>query len=83
MPVMDKKIKIADFEEKVWEIEVPKIPELKDEKVIDVANLSAMICSDILPVIATYSKSGNEDDCVAIEIPESRFQPNHTIEVAA
>ncbi|XP_071712406.1 bidirectional sugar transporter NEC1-like [Rutidosis leptorrhynchoides] len=81
-PIMDKKM--VNFDEKKCELEVQKITELKDQKVIDVANLSALVCSEILPVVATLNQSKHENDYVSIEIPAAYgCQPNHIVEVAS
>ncbi|KAK1422399.1 hypothetical protein QVD17_25496 [Tagetes erecta] len=81
-PAMSKKM--VDFDEKIDEMEKPKIPEPQEHNIINVAPLiSALIQSDLLPVVATLSKIGHEDDCVAIEPQPVRFEPSHCIEVAA
>ena len=75
--------KIAKFEEKIYQMEEQKLPQLKEKEVIDAVKLSNLICSDILPVVATLNKNGYEDDRVAIEPQVCTFEPNHIIEVAA
>ncbi|GKC39533.1 SWEET sugar transporter [Tanacetum coccineum] len=80
-PVMNKKI--SKCEEKIYQMEEQKIPQLKEKEVIDAVKLSNLICSDILPVVATLNKNGYEDDCVAIEPKVRQIEPNHIIEVGA
>lgn len=77
------KKKMVDLEEKIGEMEKPKIPEPQEHNIINVEQLSALIRSDILPVVATLSKIRHEDDCVAIEPQPAQFEPNHCIEVVA
>ncbi|PWA92377.1 SWEET sugar transporter [Artemisia annua] len=80
-PIMNKKI--SKCEEKIYQMEEQKIPQLKEKEVIDVVKMSNLICSDILPVVATLNKNGYEDDSLAIEPQLRKFEPNHIIEVAA
>ncbi|KAI3777681.1 hypothetical protein L1987_47482 [Smallanthus sonchifolius] len=80
-PVMDKKM--VDFEEKISEMEKPKIPAPQEHNIINVVQLSAFICSDIVPVVATLNTIGYQDECVAIEPQPRKFEPDHCIEVAA
>ncbi|KAF5757954.1 putative SWEET sugar transporter [Helianthus annuus] len=81
-PVIAKKM--VDFEEKICEIEKEKIPEPEEHNTINVVQLSALICSDILPVVAALNKIGHEEDCATVgTLPAGRFEPNHYIEVSA
>lgn len=55
-----------------------KVPEKKDQEIIDVVKLSALMCS--IPVVARLNEDATDvDDRLVVEPPV----PNHTIEVAA
>ncbi|KAI3785902.1 hypothetical protein L1987_45028 [Smallanthus sonchifolius] len=70
--------KISSFDAKITETE-QKIPEFKDEKIIDVVKLEKLMASDVLPVTAKLQKNGYGDD--KPQVPSN--MPNHIIEVAA
>ncbi|KAK1422400.1 hypothetical protein QVD17_25497 [Tagetes erecta] len=57
-----------------------KIPEFKDQKVIDVVKLNALINAEMLPVVA---KNTHKFDHAALEPQAIHKMPNHTIEVGA
>ncbi|XP_076889741.1 bidirectional sugar transporter SWEET9-like [Bidens hawaiensis] len=81
MSVVDKKM--VNFEEKICEMEKGKIPELEEHNTVSVVHLSALVCSDILPVVATLNKIRHEDNCAAAEPQLGRFEPNHCTEITA
>ncbi|KAI3761444.1 hypothetical protein L1987_51860 [Smallanthus sonchifolius] len=78
--------KISEFEAKkypVSEMQEKKIPEIIDHKTIDVVKLSALMCCDVLPVVARLDENGHDAGHVAIEPQAHPGVPNHIIEVAA
>ncbi|XP_076898537.1 bidirectional sugar transporter N3-like [Bidens hawaiensis] len=81
----DSNEKMSEFEATkypVSEMEEKKIQEI-DHKTIDVVKLSALISSDILPVVSKLKENGHGVGHVAIE-PQARPNvPNHIIEVVA
>lgn len=75
-PVSDEKVSALEI--KNIETEEQKVPQKKDQEIIDVAKLSALMCS--IPVIAKLNENNNDvDDRLGVELQV----PNHTIEVAA
>nr|GEV41637.1 SWEET sugar transporter [Tanacetum cinerariifolium] len=76
-PVMDEKI--SKFDQKISEMEEQKMPELKDQKIIDVVKLNAYLHAEILPVAA--KNANNFDHGVESQVLQN--MPNHTIKVGA
>ncbi|XP_071710049.1 bidirectional sugar transporter NEC1-like [Rutidosis leptorrhynchoides] len=76
-PVIDEK---TIFEQKIYEMEPQKIAEVKDQKVIDVVKLNALLQAETLSVAA---KKPHTFDHVAVEPQVVRDMPIHTINVGA
>ncbi|KAI3717823.1 hypothetical protein L1987_69685 [Smallanthus sonchifolius] len=75
-PVSDEKVSGIEIKNKTEE---HKIPETKDQEIIDIVKLSALICS--VPVVAKLNENNNVvDDHLVVDPP---LITNHTIEVAA
>ncbi|KAL7606122.1 bidirectional sugar transporter SWEET14 [Lactuca sativa] len=74
--------KVYDFEEKTYPISEMVEQEIKDHKTIDVVKRSAVMCSDILPVVAKLKEKENDVGHVAVEPHAHTSVPNHIIEVA-
>lgn len=76
-PVSDEKVSALEI--KTIETEGKKIPENKDQEIIDVVKFSALMCS--IPVVAKLNENNSVvvDDHLVVE----PHVPNHTIEVAA
>lgn len=75
-PVSDEKV--SELEAKNVKTVEHKVPEKKDQEIIDVVKLSALMCS--IPVVAKLNEDATDvDDRLVVEPPV----PNHTIEVAA
>ncbi|GKG19232.1 hypothetical protein Tco_0376331 [Tanacetum coccineum] len=72
--------KISKFDQKFSEMEEQKMPDLKDQKIIDVVKLNAYLHAEIIPVAA---KNANYYDHVAVESRALQNMPNHTIKVGA
>ncbi|XP_071702813.1 bidirectional sugar transporter SWEET9-like [Rutidosis leptorrhynchoides] len=77
-PVSDEKIS-SGLEIKTIETEEEKIPENKDQEIIDVKKLSTLMCS--IPVVAKLNENNN--DAVDNHLVVEPHVPNYTIEVAA
>ncbi|KAK9072358.1 hypothetical protein SSX86_008792 [Deinandra increscens subsp. villosa] len=74
-PVSDEKLSGIEIKNKVEE---PKVQEQKDEEIIDIVKLSALICS--IPVVAKVDENNNVvDDRVVVE----PHVANQTVEVSA
>ena len=71
-PVIDEKI--SKFDQKITEMEEQKMPELKDQKIIDVVKLNAYLHA---------AKNANNFDHAAVESQVLQNMPNHTIKVGA
>lgn len=71
--------KVSALEIKTIETEGKKIPENKDQEIIDIVKFSVLMCS--IPVVAKLNENNNVvvDDHLVVE----PHVPNHTIEVAA
>ncbi|KAD5507724.1 hypothetical protein E3N88_15427 [Mikania micrantha] len=73
-------------DEKVWGIEIKnkteeqKVPENKDEEIIDIVKLSALMCS--IPVVAKLNEGDDNNVGVDPLVVEPQAS-NHTVEVAA
>ncbi|KAI3759526.1 hypothetical protein L6452_07410 [Arctium lappa] len=79
-----KNKKLSNYEAKISEMEEQKIPEYKNQKIMDVVKLDTLMHSDILPVDAKLNKNGcDHAGHVAVEPKAPSYMPNHTIEVAA
>ncbi|KAI3825726.1 hypothetical protein L1987_07317 [Smallanthus sonchifolius] len=75
-PVSNEKVSGMELKNKTEE---HKIPETKDQEIIDIVKLSALICS--VPVVAKLNENNNVvDDHLVVE---PHVITNHTIEVAA
>ncbi|KAD4385874.1 hypothetical protein E3N88_26043 [Mikania micrantha] len=80
-PVCDEKVLSSGIETKNITTEIQKIPENKDQELMDVVKLSALMCS-IHVVGAKNNNLSNVDDHLVVVEPD--HMPNHmTIEVAA
>ncbi|KAJ0436383.1 putative SWEET sugar transporter [Helianthus annuus] len=71
---------ITNIEEIITKNGEQKIPEFKDQKVIDVVKLNALMQAEILPVV---SKKAHKLDHAAPEPQALHKTQNHTIEVGA
>ncbi|KAF5757955.1 putative SWEET sugar transporter [Helianthus annuus] len=71
---------ITNIEEIITKNGEQKIPEFKDQKVIDVVKLNALMQAEILPVV---SKNAHKLDHAALEPQALHKTQNHTIEVGA
>ncbi|KAI7732192.1 hypothetical protein M8C21_033205 [Ambrosia artemisiifolia] len=60
-----------------------KMSELANHKTIEVVKLNALMCSDVLPVVAKLKENGHDASHVAVEPQARPNAPNHIIEVAA
>ncbi|MFS7971428.1 hypothetical protein Hanom_Chr09g00832681 [Helianthus anomalus] len=78
--------KITEFEAKkypIGEMEGKGFQKTEDHKTIDVVKLTALISSDILPVVTKLKENGHDADHVAVEPQAHPNVPNHIIEVTA
>ncbi|KAI3504536.1 hypothetical protein L1887_26085 [Cichorium endivia] len=75
-PISDEKVSELEVKKSIETAE-PKISGKKDQEIIDVVKLSALMCS--IPVAAKINENTNVDDHLVVE----PHVPNHTIEVAA
>ncbi|KAJ0458660.1 putative SWEET sugar transporter [Helianthus annuus] len=73
----EKNVNIGEIITKNVEL---KVPEFKDQKVIDVVKLNALMQAEILPVV---SKNAHKLDHAALEPQALHKTQNHTIEVGA
>lgn len=76
-PVSDEKV--SELEVKSVETAEPKISGKKDQEIIDVAKLSALISA--IPVVTKINENTNDVDHDHLVVEP--HVPNHTIEVAA
>lgn len=75
-PISDEKVSELEVKKSIETAE-PKFSGKKDQEIIDVVKLSALMCS--IPVAAKINENTNVDDHLVVE----PHVPNHTIEVAA
>lgn len=76
-PITDEKI--STFDAKISEMEEQRIPEFKDQKIINAVKLDTFIHSDVLPVVANLEKD-RYDSCHKAADPQELFNvPKHTI----
>ncbi|KAL8217481.1 hypothetical protein R6Q57_020854 [Mikania cordata] len=67
----------------ITEIGDQKIPELKDQKAIDVAKLNAFLQLEILPVVAKNARMFDHNAAVPEPQADLHRMPSHTIDVGA
>ncbi|CAI9280605.1 unnamed protein product [Lactuca saligna] len=77
-PVIDEKV--SRCEDKVAELAEEKLPEFRDQKIIDVVNLKALLHADIHPVFSQNAQKANRAVFEPQTLPNV---PNCTIEVGA
>lgn len=75
-PMIDEKI--SNIGVKNTEMEEQEVPEFKDQKIIAVVQLNALMCAEILP-----AKNALKFDHAAREPQSILNMPNHTIQVEA